>query len=604
MQHKQATPRCEFSERFISSMFVPSVCTILLLFLPRWTSPSCTEGTANQCKHAEFAPGTNLAGEGFDITTMERKGAFVINTMMWQKKDKTCTLCTNPFLKGKKQKLPLSVVNWRPNYSCSRSVSSKLHQSSESLVSSSASSVENNWKVNLDVDAGARGGSLMLAGTHSKLAEYSMDKTKGDKFSFTSQSMSCEYYSYGVRSRPKLHTEFHAAVKKLPKAYSPESKQHFYKLIDNFGTHYITKVKLGGRVESVTSIKQCQASLQGFSTQEVQMCLEAEASVTVGAKVETSAKHCKNDVEKTESKSAFSSLFSDRTYDIQGGHNTDVDLLFSADKNPSAYKEWLNSLPQNPGVVSYSLDSLHELLPFNNPARKNLRRAISHYILEKGLWKNCSNPCQVGVKSDPRDTCVCQCHNDNAVNQDCCPVRKGMARVIITVQRGSGLWGDYITTTDGFVKVFFKGQMVQRTPIIINNNDPHWDTVVDLGSQDLTSGKNVKFEVWDQDNGWDDELLGACQQDLKAGVKEDLCALDHGTLFYKIEVTCAPSLSGELCTVYKPSPMNKSLQSVYVSRHTRPVPKAMLLEMGVFVDDSCVQGNHNFTAKGQKCDEM
>jgi len=40
-----------------------------------------------------------------------------------------------------------------------------------------------------------------------------------------------------------LHNEFKKAVKQLPEVYSPESKQHFYKLIDNFGTHYITKVK-------------------------------------------------------------------------------------------------------------------------------------------------------------------------------------------------------------------------------------------------------------------------------------------------------------------------------------------------------------------------
>uniref|UniRef100_UPI0009B3188A perforin-1-like n=1 Tax=Monopterus albus TaxID=43700 RepID=UPI0009B3188A len=252
--------------------------------------------------------------------------------------------------------------------------------------------------------------------------------------------MFCEYYSYRVSSRPKLHKEFHQVLKQLPKVYNPESKQQFYKLIDNFGTHYITKVKLGGSVQSVTSIRQCQASLQGLSSEEVQMCLEAEASVTIKVTVKAETKHCKKDIEKTESKTSFSSLFSDRFTEIKGGHTPEPDLLFSADKNPSAYKEWLNTLPQNPDVVSYSLDSLHELLPVNTPVRKNMRLAISHYILEKGLWKNCSEPCQAGIKSDSRDSCVCQCHNDPAVNQDCCPTRKGMARVIVTVQRAEGLW--------------------------------------------------------------------------------------------------------------------------------------------------------------------
>ncbi|XP_076609030.1 perforin-1-like [Chaetodon auriga] len=581
-------------------MLLLNICVhaALMLSLPQWTYQSCTDGTPRQCLDAEFAPGTNLAGEGFDIVKMERKGAFVIDMNQWKRKDKSCTLCSNPYLENKKQKLPLSVVDWRPNQSCNTRVASKLHRSSESLVSSSTSTVENNWDVNLDVDMGQKGASVMLAGTHSKLADYSMEKTKNDKFSFTSHSMSCEYYSYRVSVTPKLHKEFRKAVKQLPKIYSPENKQRFYKLIDNFGTHYITKVKSGGSVQSVTSIRQCQASLQGLSVEEVEMCLEVEASASVKATIKTQFKHCNKDIEKMESKTSFSSLFNDRFTEIKGGHTTEPDLLFSADKDPSAYKEWLNTLPLNPDIVSYSLDSLHELLPTDNPVRKNLRSAISHYILEKGLWKNCSERCQAGIKSDSRDHCVCQCHNDPAVNHDCCPTRKGMARVIITVQRASGLWGDHTTATDGYVKVSFNGMMVRRSPVIPNNNNPHWAMVVDLGPQDLSAGSKVRFEVWDEDNKWDDDLLGQCERELSAGVKEDLCNLQHGKLFYKWEVKCAPSLSGDSCMDYKPSPMSQSLQRLYVSRHAHPVPKAILLEMGVFVDETSSQRNQSQQSDG------
>jgi len=167
---------------------------LLMLLLPRCSYQSCTEGTPKQCVDAEFAPGTDLAGEGFDITKMERKGAFVLNMKLWKHKDKTCTLCRNPFLESRKQKLPLSVVDWRAKQACSVKVASTLHRSSESLVSASTNSVENDWGTNLDIDVGKKSVSLMLAGTHSKLADYSMGKTKSDKFSFTSHSMSCEFY--------------------------------------------------------------------------------------------------------------------------------------------------------------------------------------------------------------------------------------------------------------------------------------------------------------------------------------------------------------------------------------------------------------------------
>ncbi|XP_034450100.1 perforin-1-like [Hippoglossus hippoglossus] len=579
------------------------ICASFVLSLPQCTHQSCTVGKPRECEKAEFMPGTNLAGEGFDITKLQRKGAFVIDMNPWKRKDKTCRLCSNPYLENKRQKLPLSVVDWRATHTCSSKVASKLHDSSESLVRSSSASIENNWQTNLDVDLGKISGSLMLAGAHSKLAEYSMEKTKHDKFSFTSQGISCDYYSYRVSGTPKLHKEFKIAVKQLPKAYSPESKQRFYSLIDNFGTHYITKVKLGGSVQSVTSIRQCQVSLQGLSTEEVQTCLDVEASATIYVvKTKAQSKFCKKDANKMDSKSSFSSHFSDRFTEIKGGHTTEPDLLYSADKDPSAYKEWLTTLPQNPDIVSYSLKSLHELLPINTPLQKNLRSAISHYILEKGLLRNCSERCQAGIKSDSRDPCVCQCHNDPAVNRDCCPVRKGMAQVIITVQRATGLWGDHSTATDGYVKVSFDGKLVQQSLVINNNNNPHWAMVVPLGSQDLSSLPKVRFEVWDQDNKWDDDLLGACEEVLSAGVKEDVCKLQHGWLYYKWEVKCAPSLSGNTCIEYKASPMSPSLKRLYVSRHAHPLPKALLLEMGVFVDKSSSQGNQSLTAESDMFD--
>lgn len=170
------------------------VCIGFLASLAQRAHQSCTQGKPQECLDAEFAPGSNLAGEGFDITKLEPKGAFVIDMNQWQNKDNTCTLCSNPYLDNKKQKLPLSVVDWRSQSSCSQQVASSLHQSSESLVTSSSSLVDNNWQVNLDLNFGSKSGSLMLAGTHSKLAEYSMAKTKNDKFSFTSQSTSCVYY--------------------------------------------------------------------------------------------------------------------------------------------------------------------------------------------------------------------------------------------------------------------------------------------------------------------------------------------------------------------------------------------------------------------------
>ncbi|KAJ8347385.1 hypothetical protein SKAU_G00287860 [Synaphobranchus kaupii] len=574
--------------------FISAFWAGLLLSLPLQTSQSCSTGLASECKEAELAPGTNLAGEGFDITKMKRKGAYVINMNVWKRKDKTCTICKNPYQEGKMQKLPLSVVDWRPNYQCSLKVGSSLYQSSESLVSSSTKSVENNWKVNLEISGNAAEGKLMLAGTQSSLAEFSMEKTKKDKFSFTSHQVSCRYYSYRVSSKPRLHQEFQRAVKDLPKAYTHESKKRYYKLIDKFGTHYVTKVDLGGSVQSVTSIKQCQAALQGLNTEEVKTCLDVEAAASVGTKgtLSTEVKHCQTAVDKLENKASFSSNFNDRFTEIRGGHTTEPDLLFSANKEAGAYKEWLASLALNPDLVSYSLDALHELLPTSNPARRHLRKAISHYIMEKSLWKNCSTPCQAGIKTNPEESCICSCHNNPGVTPDCCPSKKGMARVKVTVQKAVGLYGDHTTSTDGYVKLFHQAQ-VSRTRVIYNNNNPSWNNLFDLGSVLLSMNDQVKFQVWDEDNKWDDDNLGECSVQLKAGVKTDFCKLNHGELYYKIEVTCAPSLGGPDCSNYVGSPMSFHLEKAYVSRNARPVPREMLKTMGVFLDKDPLFANHS-----------
>ncbi|KAF4093136.1 hypothetical protein AMELA_G00029680 [Ameiurus melas] len=282
--------------------------------LPPPTSQRCFKANESQCANVDFTPGSDLAGEGFDITTMQRKGAFVLDMSSWLQKDKTCTLCKNPYMRGQTQKLPVSVVDWRPSQKCRTKLSSSVYQSSEALVSASTSSIENNWQSDLQIITPKVQGSTIMAGSNSKLSEYSMKKTKNDKFSFTNHDVTCGYYRYRVSNRPLLHPEISDELGSLPKKYDKSSKHLYYKLIDKFGTHYISKVTLGGEVRSVTSIKECEASLQGLSVDEVKMCLDVEASTSMGiaSSLQTEAHRCKEIKEKNKYKTSFASSFSDR----------------------------------------------------------------------------------------------------------------------------------------------------------------------------------------------------------------------------------------------------------------------------------------------------
>lgn len=91
----------------------------------------------------------------------------------------------------------------------------------------------------------------------------------------------------------------------------------------------LLQVKLGGSVQSVTSIRQCQASLAGVSVDEVQMCLQAEASASIKVTVNTEIKHCRKDVAKTESKSDFSDLYNDRCRTPASSSSSSSPLLSS-----------------------------------------------------------------------------------------------------------------------------------------------------------------------------------------------------------------------------------------------------------------------------------
>ncbi|KAL0165650.1 hypothetical protein M9458_037494, partial [Cirrhinus mrigala] len=46
-------------------------------------------GTSKECEDAPFVPGYNLAGEGFDVVTMERKDSYVINMEKWDLGNRT-----------------------------------------------------------------------------------------------------------------------------------------------------------------------------------------------------------------------------------------------------------------------------------------------------------------------------------------------------------------------------------------------------------------------------------------------------------------------------------------------------------------------------------
>uniref|UniRef100_A0A670JP09 Perforin 1 n=1 Tax=Podarcis muralis TaxID=64176 RepID=A0A670JP09_PODMU len=531
---------------------------LFLLFLS--VSPQCHKATEDEClEHKDFVPGHSLAGEGIDITTLEKKGAKVLDMNQWQRPDGSCTLCQNSLLEGKPlQRLPVAAVDWEAKTSCQRSVHSSVQESGISLVLAEGSDVKNDWKAGLEVEVKPQAlAQVALAGSRSKMAEFSREKSSQDKYSFASHEVSCSHYSFRLGHHLPQSSHFKYAVKTLPKKYQPDSRLEYRQLIQTYGTHFIQQIHLGGRVRDVTAVRVCEATLDGATTDEVKDCLSLEAAASLGkVKMEAAFQKCEELKKKRNFKGSFHQTYSERQTEIVGG-NSQADVLFCDGQSTEPFKDWLESLKSIPGLISYSLMPIHTLVTKGDPKREGLRQAVSEYVRERALWRNCSQPCPPGTRRSARDTCSCVCTSDGTTNTMCCSRARGLGKLKVTIVRARNLWGDNWSRTDAFVKVFYNGREM-RTPTIWNNDNPEWKVHLDVGNiQVLGETSKLRVQVWDEDNRWDDDLLGSCDEPLQAGKPQNkICYLNHGSLEFQYHLECGPFLGGPYCLDYVPQKPN------------------------------------------------
>ncbi|XP_069508019.1 perforin-1-like [Ambystoma mexicanum] len=528
------------------------------ILLPTIDSVNFTLATKEECEELAFVPGHNLLGEGFDITTLERKQSYVISMETSETEDGTCTTVRNALLDNEQQKLPLSVTGWRVAPKCSSRVTSSLYDSAESFSHAMSDRVEKSWGAGLGVNFGKFGASVAVSGSKNKLIETAFSKSSSEQYSFASQKVTCTQYSYGIRDNPPISSVFLGELNSLPKFYNFHTAPAYRKLIDEYGTHYIKKAKLGGEIREVTALKTCEVEMDGLSNKEVSDCLAVEASVNIFfVQASSQYKKCTELRQQRKFSQRFSEKYSDREKDVVGGDPDHFgDILFPSGSSSSPYKEWIRSLKTVPDIISYSLVSLHELVA-DKYKKKNLKNAIIDYIKQRTLVKPCK-PCSAGSWADSHAKCKCKCRAARHITTECCPKRRGLATVVVNIIRGQDLWGDNSTATDGYVKVSL-GTIERRSPTINDNDNPVWNWEVDFGNVNLASDKEVKIEVWDEDRDGEqdrmrgDDLLGACKNLATTGNRSEECILTNGHIFYSVKIACGPYLAGPSCLSYQPS---------------------------------------------------
>ncbi|XP_039389407.1 perforin-1-like [Mauremys reevesii] len=518
-----------------SSVFIP----LLLLFLLPGVSSDCYTGTAEECEETTtFVPGYSLVGEGIDITTLEWTGADVVDTSLWRRPNGACTLCENRLQGRQHQRLPLAVVDWRVNISCSWELSSSVEESAAAVSRALALDVNNDWMSELGLPENSQGPAL--AGSKSRITSYAYQKELQDKYMFVRQEVPCVYYRLSLTQDPPLAPQFSRALRSLPPSYDSAT---YWPFLATYGTHYVSQADLGGRVRQLTAIPTCRAALDGLTATEIKACLDSQFLQDLG--LSQSSKR------SSQGRGSSQVPYMEKRIQVTGG-NSYSKQLFSTEQNASSFSTWSGSLKASPGLVSYSLTPIHTLVRAGDPRQEALRQAVKEYVAERGRRRSCPRSCPEGGQADPLDPCKCFCSGNPLTDSTCCSLKRGTARLKVHVLRGINLSGDIVTATDAYVRFLFQGQQLQ-TARIKDDNDPIWREDLDFGAVTLEQPKLV-MEVWDKDVFMDDDFLGSCYTYLKVGKNITLtCRLEHGQLEFYYTLECGPNLEGNKCHEYVPA---------------------------------------------------
>uniref|UniRef100_A0A096MBX0 MACPF domain-containing protein n=1 Tax=Poecilia formosa TaxID=48698 RepID=A0A096MBX0_POEFO len=520
----------------LSTAMLPDSTSALLLLsvLVHSSVLSCRIGTKTECDAAPFVPGHNLVGEGFDIVTMQRKGAHVVDLKTYLSPSNTCKLCTNPLQNDTYQKLPSSVVDWSTISQCSADIVSSYHTSASSLIQAYTSQDTNDWTVGLGIQKVLRFGKLDVGGVGSGTYKFASQRSKEDRYTFSIHSVACNHYEFILSSNPPLSLEFKKQVDLLPTHYKSSTKNEYTNLIQTYGTHYFRLVNLGGRLRRLISSRSCLSSLNGLTSSEVHNCLSMGVAVGLGKmKLSHVQKPCIGVLINKDLATGYSSGLHQHFTEVSGGNGWLG--KFSISQNDSiGFMNWLKSLKEHPDVVSHSLRPLYQLVP-SRLQKKAVKAAIEQYLKENAVKKSPQEPHCEGSTPD--------------LASNCCPLHASRGTLSVTIVRGWNLKGDPVGQTESYAKMFY-GSIQRKTKIIVSDN-PQWNAEFNLGKVDTSL--ELKIEVWDEDWVYDD-LLGKCVKYLSPGTHTFTCKAKRGGIEVKYTVTCDPYLTGEKCSRYKPSP--------------------------------------------------
>uniref|UniRef100_A0A3Q1G1C9 MACPF domain-containing protein n=1 Tax=Acanthochromis polyacanthus TaxID=80966 RepID=A0A3Q1G1C9_9TELE len=479
----------------------------LLLFLSQHSPVlSCRTETSRQCGWAPFVPGHNLVGVGFDVATLQRKGAYVVDVKTDRTPAGTCRLCSNPLQGNKLQKLS----------GCRRLQKYKVATNSHHYMVEHQSSCPPFLQYGLDLTKFI---GMEVGGTRSSPYRFAYSTSRDDHYTFSTHRINCIHYSYRLSHRPILSADFKRDLARLP-SYSSYRYRRF---IDTYGTHYIRQVYLGGRFRRVTATRTCLSRLNGLSSYLVcSTCLVKYIHCLGKLRPSTSPRFCHSVLQNQDYSTRFSSGLHKHYTEMVGGRGWDGELSLNH-TNSLGYQKWLKTLKDVPSVVRYDLRPLYELVPFQSQ-KTRLKAAIEQYLRASGIRSPKPRYCgQVNLDSN------------------CCPRQARRGRLVVTIVSAWNTNGDPRTVKN---KYNFHENTINTTYYMFNFCSHCLKVYTSLG---------LKIEFWNEVLGRHTRL-GSCTMHLKQGTRTFSCTSKRSGIYIRYSLTCDNRLTGDKCEHYKPSP--------------------------------------------------
>ncbi|XP_033474866.2 complement component C7 [Epinephelus lanceolatus] len=351
----------------------------------------CDVGKYIVCVNSVLPPNIELLGLGFDVVTGKRR-ASVINTKSFGGQCRTIFSGVHNTI----YRLPLSTIQYSFMVKVENDFSDEMYQSKWHFAKETVT-------------------RETLSGTTSGYRNYNFlqtyDKSQAQKLVVLQSEIEVAQFQSNSHQYLPISEEFWKALVKLPSVYDYDA---YRKVLETFGTHYLSEGSLGGSFKLIAKIDEETERWFESESHQSRECVRTQRWILFF--------RISDRVECTSSQGGYSTSSGNtrrnniQRVDVQGGGISQVAALkgiqpSDPDKNWERFSNWADSVRSFPQVTKQTLRPLSELVKEVQCAgvkKIYLRRAIEQYLAESDTChcRPCSNN---GLVVRNGDECQCIC---------------------------------------------------------------------------------------------------------------------------------------------------------------------------------------------------